>query len=61
MKQDRLDEKYALARQLIEVYGRWGVLDRSLVLKNGSMPCDGRWPADRVALFERWLSDGSAP
>jgi hypothetical protein len=30
-------------------------------LKNGSMPCDGRWPADRVALFERWLSDGSAP
>jgi hypothetical protein len=30
-------------------------------LKDGSMPCDGRWPADRVALFERWLSDGSAP
>ena len=30
-------------------------------LKDGSMPCDGPWPADRVAVFERWLDDGSAP
>jgi hypothetical protein len=30
-------------------------------LKDGSMPCDGRWPDDRVALFERWVKDGSAP
>jgi hypothetical protein len=29
-------------------------------LEEGSTPRDGRWPADRVALFERWLSDGSA-
>ncbi len=29
-------------------------------LKDGSMPCDGRWPADRVAVFERWLNDGLA-
>jgi hypothetical protein len=28
-------------------------------LRNGSMPCDGPWPADRVDLFERWLADGS--
>lgn len=24
-------------------------------LKNGSMPCDGAWPPDRIALFERWV------
>jgi hypothetical protein len=30
-------------------------------LKDGSMPCDGRWPDDRVALFERWVKDGAAP
>jgi hypothetical protein len=30
-------------------------------LKDGSMPCDGRWPDDQVALFERWVKDGSAP
>lgn len=28
------------------------------VLKQGSMPCDGAWPADRVALFDRWVEDG---
>jgi hypothetical protein len=27
-------------------------------LKNGSMPCDGAWPPDRVALFERWMEQG---
>lgn len=27
-------------------------------LKNGSMPCDGAWPADRVELFERWVEQG---
>jgi hypothetical protein len=30
-------------------------------LKNGSMPCDGRWPEDRVSTLERWLGDGAAP
>ena len=24
-------------------------------LKNGSMPCDGAWPPERVELFERWV------
>jgi hypothetical protein len=24
-------------------------------LKNGSMPCDGAWPAEKVELFERWV------
>jgi hypothetical protein len=29
-------------------------------LKDGSMPCDGPWPAEQVALFERWFEDGRA-
>jgi len=24
----------------------------------GTMPCDGRWPEERVALFRRWLDAG---
>ena len=27
-------------------------------LRDGSMPCDGGWPEDRVALFERWVEAG---
>ena len=30
-------------------------------LQDGSMPCDGPWPADRVALFNDWLAGGSRP
>jgi hypothetical protein len=28
-------------------------------LKDGSMPCDGAWPDEQVALFERWLDEGT--
>jgi hypothetical protein len=27
-------------------------------LKNGSMPCDGAWPPERVDVFERWVEQG---
>jgi hypothetical protein len=27
-------------------------------LRNGSMPCDGPWPSDRVDLFQRWIDAG---
>jgi hypothetical protein len=27
-------------------------------LADGSMPCDGAWPADRVALFRQWIDEG---
>jgi hypothetical protein len=27
---------------------------------NGTMPCDGAWPGDRVTLFQRWVDDGKA-
>lgn len=35
-----------------------GILAR---LRDGSMPCDGRWPNDRVELFERWIRGGKQP
>jgi hypothetical protein len=28
------------------------------VLAAGSMPCDGPWPAERVALFREWVNAG---
>ena len=30
-------------------------------VRAGSMPCDGAWPADWVALFARWRAEGTAP
>jgi hypothetical protein len=35
-----------------------GIYDR---LAEGSMPCDGAWPADRVALFRQWMDEGYSP
>jgi hypothetical protein len=29
-------------------------------LADGSMPCDGAWPAERVDVFRSWLDDGAA-
>jgi hypothetical protein len=31
------------------------ILDR---LQDGTMPCDGAWPAEQVALFSRWVAAG---
>jgi hypothetical protein len=28
-------------------------------LKNGSMPCDGAWSPERVALFENWVEQAT--
>ena len=30
-------------------------------LEDGSMPCDGAWPEDRVELFRRWVESGKQP
>jgi hypothetical protein len=35
-----------------------GIYER---VADGSMPCDGAWPADRIALFRRWVDEGSGP
>jgi hypothetical protein len=32
------------------------ILERLL---DGSMPCDGAWPPERVAVFRRWVDAGS--
>ena len=29
-------------------------------LSDGTMPCDGAWPSERVDLFRRWLDEGAA-
>jgi len=34
------------------IYGR---------LANGTMPCDGAWPADDVERFRTWMDNGFAP
>jgi hypothetical protein len=31
------------------------------VLADGSMPCDGPWSAERIALFRRWIDEGMNP
>jgi len=33
-----------------------GILER---LRDGDMPCDGPWPAERIDLFERWVRAGA--
>jgi hypothetical protein len=30
-------------------------------LSNGSMPCDGQWPQDRVGIFRGWMEGGYNP
>jgi len=35
-----------------------GILQR---LRDGTMPCDGAWPADQIAVFERWTETGMDP
>jgi hypothetical protein len=30
-------------------------------LADGTMPCDGPWPAEQVAIFNRWLAGGARP
>jgi hypothetical protein len=28
-------------------------------LRGGTMPCDGAWPDDQVAVFQRWVEAGA--
>ena len=30
-------------------------------LRDGTMPCDGAWPPDHVAVFQQWIAGRSAP
>jgi len=31
----------------------------STKLHDGTMPCDGAWPAEQVKLFDRWVEQGT--
>jgi hypothetical protein len=35
-----------------------GILER---LRNGTMPCDGAWPAEKIEVFRRWTESGLQP
>ena len=35
-----------------------GILAR---LQNGTMPCDGAWPEEQIAVFRRWTESGRLP
>lgn len=54
MKEYGLDlSSYAEVKAQAEnIYAR--LLDRT-------MPCDGAWPEERMALFKRWMDEGMAP
>jgi hypothetical protein len=28
-------------------------------LRDGTMPCDGAWPDEQIAVFERWVEAGA--
>jgi hypothetical protein len=30
-------------------------------VRQGSMPCDGAWPAEQTAVLARWIAGGSQP
>ncbi|OBI21114.1 hypothetical protein A5712_16365 [Mycobacterium sp. E2327] len=30
-------------------------------LRDGSMPCDGAWSAQKVDVFQRWIDSGMSP
>jgi hypothetical protein len=30
-------------------------------VEEGTMPCDGAWPPDRVQLFRSWIDSGTRP
>ncbi len=30
-------------------------------LDDGSMPCDGEWPTEQLALLRTWIDDGCPP
>jgi hypothetical protein len=53
---------------MIKAFDLWSVADVTAHgdaiaahLRDGSMPCDGAWPADQVDLFTRWLDAGGQP
>lgn len=57
-ERDRQSMKWAFDLSSHDDVARNGeaILER---LRDGSMPCDGAWPDEQVALFERWIAEGT--
>jgi CDGSH-type Zn-finger protein/truncated hemoglobin YjbI len=45
------------SRADVQAHGA-GILER---LRNGTMPCDGAWPAEKIEVFQRWTESGFQP
>ena len=56
-KRDRTSMKFAFDLWSYDDVGANadGILER---LENGSMPCDGAWPKEKVEVFKRWTQSG---
>ena len=56
------DEDVAAMQSMFDLHSFEDVRDNAdgilETVDNGSMPCDEDWPADRVALFRAWMSEG---
>jgi hypothetical protein len=57
-ERDRNSMKWAFDLWSGEDVARNGtaILER---LRDGTMPCDGAWPDDRIAVFEDWVEAGT--
>jgi hypothetical protein len=54
-------------QSMAKAFDLWSVNDvrahSSAILErveNGSMPCDGAWPPERVEILRRWIESGMA-
>jgi truncated hemoglobin YjbI len=58
-KQDRQSMQFAFDLWSYADVNKYAekILER---LRNGSMPCDGAWPQERVAVFARWVATEKA-
>jgi hypothetical protein len=55
---DAMRYAFDLSQHKAVVANAQGIYKR---LADGTMPCDGAWSADQIALFRRWMDEGSAP
>lgn len=62
---DSPDRAAMLAIAQFDLHRYEDVRDRAAAilarLEDGSMPCDARWPPERIATFRQWIDDGRRP
>jgi CDGSH-type Zn-finger protein/truncated hemoglobin YjbI len=59
-RHDRQSMKFAFDLWAVDEvrHNAHAILER---LRNGSMPCDGAWPEEKLDAFERWVGTGMSP